>query len=108
MAGLLCSERHGRTGASRLRSARLGAPASAMPSRPRRSAPGPGREGGRHVRGVAPRWTPPRPEGIEVSCCGTCCATRGLTEDELVAHARVATIHDLAEATCRNDRVVSF
>ena len=24
------------------------------------------------------------------------------------AHARVATIHDLAEATVRNDRVVSF
>ena len=34
--------------------------------------------------------------------------TRGLTEDQLVAHARVATIHDLAEATVRSDRVVSF
>jgi uncharacterized protein involved in oxidation of intracellular sulfur len=46
--------------------------------------------------------------GVEVSCCGTCCATRGLTEDQLVAHARVATIHDLAEATVRCERVVSF
>ena len=32
----------------------------------------------------------------------------GSREDQLVAHARVATIHDLAEATVRNDRVVSF
>ncbi len=47
-------------------------------------------------------------KGIDVSCCGTCCATRGLTEDRLEAHARVATIHDLAEATVRSDRVVSF
>ena len=27
---------------------------------------------------------------------------------ERLRHARPATIHDLAEATCRNDRVVSF
>jgi uncharacterized protein involved in oxidation of intracellular sulfur len=47
-------------------------------------------------------------KGVDVSCCGTCCSTRGLTEDRLVAHARVATIHDLAEATVRNGRVVSF
>jgi uncharacterized protein involved in oxidation of intracellular sulfur len=47
-------------------------------------------------------------KGVDVSCCGTCCTTRGLTEDQLVAHARVATIHDLAEATVRNDRIVSF
>jgi uncharacterized protein involved in oxidation of intracellular sulfur len=46
--------------------------------------------------------------GAEVSCCGTCCATRGLGEEHLVAHARVATIHDLAEAAVRNDRVLSF
>ena len=36
-------------------------------------------------------------KGVDVSCCGTCCATRGLAEDA-VALARVATIHDLAEA----------
>jgi uncharacterized protein involved in oxidation of intracellular sulfur len=47
-------------------------------------------------------------KGVEVSCCGTCCATRGLSEDQLVAHARVATIHELAEATVRCDRVLSF
>lgn len=47
-------------------------------------------------------------KGVDVSCCRTCCATRGFTEDQLVAHARAATIHDLAEATVRNDRVISF
>lgn len=47
-------------------------------------------------------------KGVDVSCCGTCCAARGLRADELLAHAQVATIHDLAEATVRNDRVVSF
>jgi uncharacterized protein involved in oxidation of intracellular sulfur len=47
-------------------------------------------------------------KGVDVSCCSTCCATRGLTEEHLVEHARVATIHDLAEATVRCDRVVSF
>ena len=47
-------------------------------------------------------------KGVDVSCRGTCCATRGLGEEHLVAHARVATIHDLAEATVRSDRVVSF
>jgi uncharacterized protein involved in oxidation of intracellular sulfur len=47
-------------------------------------------------------------KGVDVSCCGTCCATRGLTEDQLVEHARVATIHDLAEATVRSDQVISF
>jgi uncharacterized protein involved in oxidation of intracellular sulfur len=47
-------------------------------------------------------------KGVDVNCCGTCCATRGLTEHEFVAHARVATIHDLAEATVRCDRVISF
>ena len=47
-------------------------------------------------------------KGVDVSCCGTCCATRGLAERELVEHARVATIHDLAEATVRCERVLSF
>jgi uncharacterized protein involved in oxidation of intracellular sulfur len=47
-------------------------------------------------------------KGVDVNCCGTCCATRGLTEAELVEHARVATIHDLAEATVRCERVLSF
>ncbi len=41
-------------------------------------------------------------------CCVTCCAARGLAEDQLVAHARVSTIHDRAEATVRCVRVLSF
>jgi uncharacterized protein involved in oxidation of intracellular sulfur len=47
-------------------------------------------------------------KGVEVSCCGTCCTTRGLSADQLVEHAHPATIHDLAEAIVRCDRVVSF
>ena len=27
-------------------------------------------------------------KGVDVNCCGTCCATRGLAEEQLVAHAR--------------------
>ena len=46
--------------------------------------------------------------GVDVSCCGTCCSTRGLVEDHLVRGVRVATIHDLAAATARSDKVVSF
>jgi uncharacterized protein involved in oxidation of intracellular sulfur len=47
-------------------------------------------------------------KGVDVSCCGTCCSTRGIPEDALVPTVRVATIHDLAAATLRSDRVVSF
>ena len=47
-------------------------------------------------------------KGVGVSCCGTCCAARGVTEAQLVSRAHVATIHDLAEATVRSERVVSF
>ena len=47
-------------------------------------------------------------KGVDVTCCGTCCATRGLAEGHLVAQVRVGTIHDLAAATVRSDRVVSF
>jgi sulfur relay (sulfurtransferase) complex TusBCD TusD component (DsrE family) len=45
---------------------------------------------------------------VDVSCCGTCCATRGLTEHDLIKGVRIATIHDLAAATTRSDKVVSF
>lgn len=47
-------------------------------------------------------------KGVEVDCCGTCCAARGIAGDRLVEHARMATIHDLAEAVARCDRVVSL
>lgn len=46
--------------------------------------------------------------GVDLSCCGTCCTTRGLGEDDITPGIRIATIHDLAAATVRSDRVVSF
>jgi uncharacterized protein involved in oxidation of intracellular sulfur len=46
--------------------------------------------------------------GVECSCCGACCAARGLAEVDLVADVSVATIHDLAAALARSDKVVSF
>ena len=46
--------------------------------------------------------------GVECACCGTCCTTRGLSEADLVADVHVATIHDLAAAVARCDKVVSF
>jgi uncharacterized protein involved in oxidation of intracellular sulfur len=45
---------------------------------------------------------------VDVSCCGTCCITRGLAEGAIVPGVRVETIHDLAAATARSDKVVSF
>ena len=45
---------------------------------------------------------------VDVSCCGTCCITRGLAEDDVVPGVRVETIHDLAAAIARSDKVVSF
>jgi uncharacterized protein involved in oxidation of intracellular sulfur len=47
-------------------------------------------------------------KGVDVTCCGTCCTTRGVTEGDLVPLARMGTVHDLAAATLRSDRVVSF
>jgi uncharacterized protein involved in oxidation of intracellular sulfur len=45
---------------------------------------------------------------VDVSCCGTCCVARGLAEDDVVPGVRVETIHDLAAATARSDKVISF
>ena len=45
---------------------------------------------------------------VDVSCCGTCCISRGLMEGDIVPGVRVETIHDLAAATARSDKVVSF
>jgi uncharacterized protein involved in oxidation of intracellular sulfur len=47
-------------------------------------------------------------KGTDVVCCGTCCAARGLDAADLVAHVHVGTIHDLAAAVVRTDKVVSF
>jgi sulfur relay (sulfurtransferase) complex TusBCD TusD component (DsrE family) len=40
--------------------------------------------------------------------CGACCTSRGLAEDDVVPGVRAQTIHDLAAATARSDKVVSF
>lgn len=39
---------------------------------------------------------------------GACCFARGLTESELIPGVRVAPVHDLAVATMRGDKVISF
>lgn len=46
--------------------------------------------------------------GVSCACCGTCCAARGLREEDLIAGVRVATIHALAAAVAQSDKVVSF
>jgi len=45
---------------------------------------------------------------VDVSCCGACCTARGLAEDDVIPAVRIQTIHDLAAATARSDKVVSF
>ena len=47
-------------------------------------------------------------DGVDVACCGICCTARGLTDDAVVPGVRIETIHDLAAATARCDRVASF
>ena len=47
-------------------------------------------------------------KGVDVACCGTCCTARGLMEDAVVPGVRIETVHDLAAATVRSDKVVSF
>jgi len=46
--------------------------------------------------------------GVDCTCCGTCCTTRGLGEHGCVPQVRLGTIHDLAAAVARADKVVSF
>jgi sulfur relay (sulfurtransferase) complex TusBCD TusD component (DsrE family) len=46
--------------------------------------------------------------GVGVVCCGTCCRTRGVAEDDLVEGVTLATIHDLAEAVSRCKAHLSF
>jgi sulfur relay (sulfurtransferase) complex TusBCD TusD component (DsrE family) len=45
---------------------------------------------------------------VNTPCCGTRCSSRGLTADQLIASIRIATIHELAAATVRSDKVISF
>ena len=53
------------------------------------------------LRGVLER-------GVHVSCCGTCCRSRGLDEAELVEGAHLRTIHDLAASLAACGRSLSF
>jgi tRNA 2-thiouridine synthesizing protein D len=46
--------------------------------------------------------------GAHVAVCGACCRTRGLQQDDLVEGVRLATVHDLAALTTKNDRLLSF
>jgi sulfur relay (sulfurtransferase) complex TusBCD TusD component (DsrE family) len=46
--------------------------------------------------------------GARVTLCGTCCASRGLGAEDAIDGVRIGTIHELAEAIVRADRVVSF
>jgi uncharacterized protein involved in oxidation of intracellular sulfur len=45
---------------------------------------------------------------VDVSCCGACCTTRGLAEGQITPGVRIETIHDLAAAAARSDKIVSF
>ncbi len=45
---------------------------------------------------------------VDVFCCGTCCATRGLRGEHLIPGVHVAAIHDLAASLARTDRSLSF
>jgi uncharacterized protein involved in oxidation of intracellular sulfur len=47
-------------------------------------------------------------KGVDFTCCGTCCTARGLGEEHLVPLVRLGTIHDLAAATVRSDKVVTL
>lgn len=47
-------------------------------------------------------------KGVTVTLCGTCCQTRGLAADDLVAGVTVGTIHDFARIVRLADKVVSF
>jgi uncharacterized protein involved in oxidation of intracellular sulfur len=47
-------------------------------------------------------------KGVDFMCCGTCCTTRGLSEEHLIPLVRVGAIHDLAAAIVRSDKVLSF
>ncbi len=47
-------------------------------------------------------------KGVEVSCCGTSCTTRGTTEEQRGAHACAAAGRGRPEGIVRTDRVVSL
>jgi sulfur relay (sulfurtransferase) complex TusBCD TusD component (DsrE family) len=47
-------------------------------------------------------------KGVDVTLCGTCCQTRGLSEADLVDGVVVGTIHDFARVVKDSSKAVSF
>ena len=46
--------------------------------------------------------------GAEVKACGVCMQARGLSESDLVAGVKSATMHELVEWTTTSDKVIVF
>lgn len=46
--------------------------------------------------------------GAELKVCGFCTSWRGLTQDDYLEKARIATMSDLVEWTIKSDKVVTF
>ena len=47
-------------------------------------------------------------KGVKVKTCGTCCAARGLNQQELVEGVEMGRMIDLAQWTKESDSVVTF
>lgn len=46
--------------------------------------------------------------GVNIKLCGTCCSSRGLTQDELVEGIEIGKMLDLVDWTFQSDKVVNF
>jgi sulfur relay (sulfurtransferase) complex TusBCD TusD component (DsrE family) len=47
-------------------------------------------------------------KGVKVKTCGTCCAARGLGQQELIEGVEMGRMTDLAQWTNESDSVVTF
>ena len=47
-------------------------------------------------------------KGVKVKTCGTCCAARGLNQQELIGGVEMGHMIDLAQWTKESDSVVTF
>ncbi len=47
-------------------------------------------------------------KGVQVKTCGTCCAARGLDQQELIEGVEMGRMIDLAQWTTESDSVVTF
>ncbi|MCW4017100.1 MAG: DsrE family protein [Candidatus Bathyarchaeota archaeon] len=45
---------------------------------------------------------------VEVKACVVCCQARGLTEDDLLAGVKIASMHELVEWTAASDKTIVF